>query len=109
MICYVTAQVNSSSKLTPQKLWSLPWDVSTSRNSDQKPMSKEELEKTSKLEEILKKIKSGEIETTSKTKKKTLIILPKKKKKIINCKKISNKKEIDIKFCFLQTFNRIQY
>lgn len=67
MICYVTAQVNSSSKLTPQKLWSLPWDVSTSRNSDQKSMSKEELEKTSKFEEILKKIKSGEIETTSVT------------------------------------------
>lgn len=68
MICYVTAQVNSSSKLTPQKLWSLPWDVDTSRNSsDQKPMSKEELEQTSKFEEILKKIKSGEIETTSVT------------------------------------------
>jgi hypothetical protein len=30
-------------------------------------MSKEELEKTSKFEEILKKIKSGEIETTSVT------------------------------------------
>lgn len=68
MICYVTAQVNSSSKLTPQKLWSLPWDVDTSRNSsDQKLMSKEELEKTSKFEEILNKIKSGEIETTSVT------------------------------------------
>lgn len=68
MICYVTAQVNSSSKLTPQKLWSLPWDADTSRNSsDQKLMSKEELEKTSKFEEILNKIKSGEIETTSVT------------------------------------------
>lgn len=68
MICYVTAQVNSSSKLTPQKLWSLPWDVDTSRNSsNQKLMSKEELEKTSKFEEILNKIKSGEIETTSVT------------------------------------------
>ena len=67
MICYVTAQVNSSSKLTPQKLWSLPWDVSTSRNSEQDPMAKEEIKKTSRFEEILKQIKSGEIETTSVT------------------------------------------
>lgn len=65
LICYVTAQVQSSKKLKPQDLWNLPWDNDTKKPV--KPMSKEEFEQTSKMEDILKKIKTGELKTNSVT------------------------------------------
>lgn len=65
MICYVTAQVQSSKKLTPQELWKLPWDIDL--KSKEKAMSKKELQQQTKFEDVLNKIKTGQLETKSVT------------------------------------------
>lgn len=65
LICYVTAQVQSSKKLTPQELWSLPWDKDEKLKREEKPMTKEDLQRKSKMESILQKIKNGELQTNS--------------------------------------------